>query len=278
MNIVLAHGILGFYKAFGFEYFNGVAEHLRKRPARVVAPAVSPTGGIAQRGEELRAAIWAALRDGVLNPEEKVHIIGHSMGGLDSRYLLSPANERTTRENDLAPHVATLTTISAPHRGSPIADLLVPQSSTEAGEGQDLRRLVYDLEGALKELLSCFGLSLDGVQDLTSVAMSRFNGRYPDHLQVRYLSCAGGGRPGVCSTAAIFLPLHRYIRARTGEPNDGLVTLSSARWGEFDPNLWPCDHVEEIGRDMDHPFGTARFDYLRRYDELADRMSGSVKS
>jgi triacylglycerol lipase len=42
------------------------------------------------------------------------YLIAHSMGGLDSRFMLSPANL-----DHLAAHVASLTTISTPHHGSP---------------------------------------------------------------------------------------------------------------------------------------------------------------
>src|SRR5579872_7101113 len=105
MNIILAHGVLGFRERFGIEYFNRVAEHLRTLPANVFVPEVSPTGGIEQRGDELRSQIVVAFNDGSLTPNEKAHIISHSMGGLDSRYLLSPAT-KTTAENDVATRIA----------------------------------------------------------------------------------------------------------------------------------------------------------------------------
>src|SRR5215469_10984999 len=52
-------------------------------------------------------------------PEGKVHIIAHSMGGLDSRYLLSK------NLLGLDGRVASLSTVSTPHRGSPVADLVL---------------------------------------------------------------------------------------------------------------------------------------------------------
>ena len=116
MNIVLVHGILGFRERFGVEYFNGVKEHLQRPGRKILAPQLDPTGPIRERGEQLRGLIWKAFGDGTLDPAARTHIIGHSQGGLDSRFMLSPKNPNTTPANDLAGKVASLTTIGSPPR------------------------------------------------------------------------------------------------------------------------------------------------------------------
>jgi triacylglycerol lipase len=275
VNIILAHGILGFRERFGIEYFNGVAEHLQKLPANVFVPEVSPTGGIKQRGEELRSQIIAAFNDGKLDRTEKAHIIGHSMGGLDSRYVLSPANKKT-REEDVAAEIASLTSIASPHRGSPIADLLALETIEELGVLNHLQGIIKGrsvLEKGVEEILNHFGISLKGLEDLTTESMQKFNQLYPDHPGIRYFSVAGTGRPGTHPTALVLLPFYKYIQFHTGQPSDGLVPLPSAQWGDFDPNTWPCDHAEEIGHDLDHPFEAPRFNHLARYDEIVRRVS-----
>jgi len=275
VNIILAHGILGFTERFGIEYFNGVAEHLQKFPANVFVPQVSPTGGIEQRGEELRSQIIAAFNEGKLNPTEKTHIIGHSMGGLDSRYLLSPANKKTT-ENDVAARITSLTTIASPHRGSPIADLLALEPAEEMGVLNQLQGIIKHLsvlEEGVEGILHHFGISLKGLEDLTTESMQKFNQRYPDHPGIRYFSVAGAGRPGTVPTALVLLPFYKYIQSHTGQPSDGLVHVLSAQWGDFDPNTWPCDHADEIGHDLDHPLEASRFNYLERYDEILKHVS-----
>jgi len=103
--------------------------------------------------------------------------------------------------------------------------------------------------------------------------MQKFNQRYPDHPAIRYSSVAGAGRPGTSATARILLPFHEYIQAHTGQPNDGLVHVASARWGDFDPDTWPYDHAEEIGHDLDHPLEAPRFGYLERYDKIVKQAS-----
>ncbi len=113
-TIILAHGILGYGTIPGvsslLNYFNGVAAHLTKQGHTVIAPQVNPVGSVAQRGQQLAAAILA-----VSPSDNPLHVIAHSMGGLDARYALcNVAN--------VAARVKTLVTIGTPHRGSPVAD------------------------------------------------------------------------------------------------------------------------------------------------------------
>ena len=83
----LRHGILGYGTIPGvstlLNYFNGVAEHLSRQGHTVIAPHVNPIGSVAQRGQQLAAAILA-----VPPSENPLHVIAHSMGGLDARYAL----------------------------------------------------------------------------------------------------------------------------------------------------------------------------------------------
>jgi len=281
VNVILAHGILGFRNRFGIEYFNGIADYLRQRRARVLVTEVNPTGGIATRGEGLRSQIAAAFTDGTLDPAEKAHMIGHSMGGLDSRYLLSPANANTTPQNDVSDRIASLTTISSPHGGSPIADLFALEPAKGGATLLHLRGIVEGLrvlEKPAAELLNHFGVSLDGLEDLTTESTQNFNQRYLDHPGVRYFAVAGSGRAGLLTTAGVLAPFYEYILATTGQANDGLVSVSSAQWGTFDPNTWPCDHAEEIGHDLDLPLQPSRLNYLRKYKALLRRASNATNS
>ena len=119
MNIILVHGILGFRSKFGLEYFRGVAEHLREKGFRVLAPTLDPTQGIIFRANQLRDQINQAMANRDLDPAQKSHSIAHSMGGLDSRWMLSPVNP-----DRIQSPIRSLTTISTPHLGSPIADIV----------------------------------------------------------------------------------------------------------------------------------------------------------
>lgn len=119
MNIILVHGILGFAKRFGLDYFRDLPGHFRAQGLQVFVPELDPTEGVEFRGIQLRDQIQAAVSSGSIHSSQKTHIIAHSLGGLDSRYILSPANP-----NQLQVPIRSLTTISTPHRGSPVADAI----------------------------------------------------------------------------------------------------------------------------------------------------------
>ncbi len=118
--MVLAHGFAGFdtigVPGLRLAYFRGVSGQLRAAGVEVHAMRVSPLASIGARARQLAAQIE---RLGV----GRVHIVAHSMGGLDARFAISSLG--------LAPRVASLTTIGTPHHGTPLADLgasLLPRS------------------------------------------------------------------------------------------------------------------------------------------------------
>ncbi|KAJ1873495.1 hypothetical protein LPJ55_002243 [Coemansia sp. RSA 990] len=90
-------------------YWRGIREALEKIGAKVVIAKVPGTGGIRERAQQLDTLLDSRLAS------EQVNIVGHSMGGLDARYLITHINPKTYS-------VASLTTVCTPHRGSPFMD------------------------------------------------------------------------------------------------------------------------------------------------------------
>jgi triacylglycerol lipase len=280
MNIVLAHGILGFNTVLGIEYFNGIKEHLEKKfNAKVLATKVDPVKSIKDRGVELRNQILVALgKTGTvptLNPKENVHIIAHSMGGLDSRLILSPRNP-----DNIANVVGSLTTVGTPHNGSPVADLCVSFVG-----GKSPIPAVGTIERKIKDSIQDLGKLLDGLRDLTTTSATNFNKDNIDNPGVRYFCVAGQGRRfsltrllrlDFAKTSLFLLPFHEYMKLETGEENDGVVAITSAQrsgWKVIsDP--WPVDHFEEVGHNIDRgPTGTPTvFDYLRGYENIIESV------
>jgi len=86
--IVLAHGLFGF-RRIGLGpvtlawYFRGIPGLLEAAGNRVLVTRVHPTAGVARRARKLGEQILARF------PDEPVHLIGHSMGGLDARALVA---------------------------------------------------------------------------------------------------------------------------------------------------------------------------------------------
>lgn len=264
MNIVLVHGILGFREKFGIEYFRGVAEHFQEKRLKVFVPTLDPTRGIEFRGGQLREQINGAFGSGTLDTAAKTHIIAHSMGGLDSRWMLSPANP-----NRIQAAIRSLTTISTPHQGSPIADLIDSPEKLSSFAG-----LPFGLVGdPLTPILNALGISLDGLRNLKTQFCKEFSAKFVDNAAVAYFSVAGAGRRDFPETSGAFLLFHKYISALTGQANDALVTVDSAKWRTFDRNTWPSDHAEEVGNNLDNLLLPPAFPWLAKYDQIVANVA-----
>jgi triacylglycerol lipase len=241
--VVLVHGLLGFDRIrvgpwVLADYFRGVPEALAAGGNRVLVARLSPTAGIAQRAAQLLAFLDREV------PGEAVHLVGHSMGGLDSRYLISQLGQ--------ASRVLTLTTVGTPHRGSPFADWGVRR----------LSRL-------LRPVLHFAGLPYQAIYDLTVRHCTDFNRRTPDAAGVRYFSVAGRFR-------LHWLALEWQIPARIIEhaegPNDGVVSVASARWGEF-LGEWEGDHFSLVNWPHTWQPWRRRPDHTHDYIALVRRLA-----
>jgi len=210
--IVLVHGLFGFGRVglgpVGLDYFLGIPHAIRAAGGRAFSAGVSPTGGVIRRAHDLAAFLDRHT------PHEPAHVIAHSMGGIDARWLISRMG--------FAPRVLSLTTLGTPHRGTAFADWCMPR----------LSRL-------LSPLLSFLGMPDEGLGDLTTASMARFNTQVPDDPRVCYYSVAGRW-PFRWANPTWHLS-GPVITAAEG-PNDGMVSETSARWGEW-LGVWPGDHM-----------------------------------
>lgn len=231
-KIFLAHGLFGFGNLLAslpsvVNYFNGVAAHLRSQGHTVIEPQVNPIGSIQQRGDQLASAILAQT-----NATDRVHIIAHSMGGLDARYAIS-------FRQDIVQRIATLVTIGTPHRGSPVADAVA--NPTDPLFAHIPTFIVTQLEA-----------NAGALHDLTTNACSQFDSNTKDVGTVRYIEVAGDASKG--SHELFLFHLAAVIGRINRESNDGVVTRSSAlRDGHQHLDDWPVDHAGEIGWSFDSP-------------------------
>lgn len=111
--IILVHGIMlkdyKFIKAFG-----NIENTLKKNGFIVETSRTDGFGTIENNANQLKKQIEEML---IKYNTDKVNIIAHSKGGLDSKYLI--------KELGMEEHIATLTTLCTPHKGSKIADKLL---------------------------------------------------------------------------------------------------------------------------------------------------------
>ncbi|NJM41958.1 MAG: hypothetical protein HC853_14970 [Anaerolineae bacterium] len=121
--------------------------------------------------------------------------------------------------------------------------------------------------------LRAMAVDAEGIQDLTRDDLTAFNETVVDHPNVRYFSVAGVGRKGWRATSRAFGPLHNITSLLCGERNDGLVPLSSARWGQATEE-WPVDHGDLAGVDMNFPFvRPLHFNVYAHYKGLVGRTA-----
>src|SRR4051812_26243172 len=90
--VVLHHGLFGYDSVgvgrFRWAYFQGIDKALRRAGHPVLVTKVHPTGGVARRAEQLKAAIETGLASLNGHGHGKVLLVAHSMGGLDARHLI----------------------------------------------------------------------------------------------------------------------------------------------------------------------------------------------
>ena len=58
-------------------------------------------------------------------------------------------------------------------------------------------------------------------------------------------------------------------------PNDGMVTVESAKWGKF-MGCVPADHLDEVGQPKDSANPLTGFDHLQFYRTIASSLDDEV--
>ncbi len=210
--LLLVHGV-GFRDFRYFNYWGRIPSELVRNGARVYYGHQEAWGTVEKNGEILKEKIQEIKRE---TGCRKVNIIAHSKGGLDSRYLISGLHMEDS--------VATLTTISTPHRGSMLVDFL-----------KRLPDRVYRMVCRWIDLY--FGKMGDRYPDaytassqLSTAYAEEFNRKYPDAPGIYYQSFASLMS---CGLSSKLLCIPYWVLKALDAPNDGLVTVESARWADF---------------------------------------------
>ncbi|MCK4743691.1 MAG: alpha/beta fold hydrolase [Sulfuriflexus sp.] len=206
--IIFVHGLFRPPSLLGSstEYFRNLKPELASLSIPMYFPDLPNAESLKIRSKALTTVIEAV-------PEDKIILIGHSMGGLDSRYYahMHPEDKR----------IKKIITIATPHRGSLFADWVM--------HGRSWLARIFRYQ---------FGNSGD---DLTIAACAEFNKKILDRADIEYSSYAAS-RPN--RELPFWL---RWIAKHIGEEaNDGQVPVSSAHWGHF-VGVLHADHFETTG-------------------------------
>lgn len=273
--IVLVHGLFGFDKLMGVDYFYGIPQAMTRDGATVYVAQVSATNSSEARGEQLLSQVQQVL---AITGAEKVNLIGHSHGGPTVRYVASVAPEL----------VASATSVGGVNQGSAIADLV----RVNAPPGSAAETLASSAAQALSGVISLLSGGSKLPQDpikaldaLTSAGAAEFNSHYPEGLPttrcgegpmqanngVYYFSWSGRGNltnildpvdPALVLTGLFF-----------DEPNDGLVGVCSSHLGKVIGTNYKMNHLDEVN----HSFGIRHLfevDPVSLYVQHARRLKG----
>ena len=210
--ILLVHGV--FFRDFRYlNYWGRIPKELKRNGAAVYYGQQQSAASVEDSGRELAARIRAILDE---TGCEKVNIIAHSKGGLDSRAAIAHAG--------CAPYVATLTTINTPHRGCIYAEYLLNKVPEDARQ-----KVAAAYNATLKRLGDENPDFLAAVTDLTESACLARNETTPDMPGVLYesvMSYCRKARHGKFPLNATY-PVVKHFDGK----NDGLVSVDSAKWG-----------------------------------------------
>ncbi len=262
--VLWVHGWTGFENIGPLTYFFGIRDHLEPLGFPMSVAVLDPYNSSEIRGAQLGEQIDEALAEW---RARKLDLLGHSQGGIDSRYAISSLGH--------GEHVSALLTVATPHRGTYIMDLALGLAPG-------------GVEEALAFLLNLLGaVSADAQSDAKASFYSlsetymegEFNPASPDHPDVAYISYTGRTCAAIdfldpkkmCDDYVdpLILVGYNILKIARG-PNDGLVTVESAKWGDYRGEM-NADHIDEVGQiagitdpDFDH-----RAWYLARVRELA---------
>lgn len=267
--VVLVHGLGGFNQLFNFlNYFNGIPEALAEGGSDVYVTKTSSVNDAEYRGEQLLQQVQLIT---ALTGKEKVNLIGHSLGGIDIRYVAAVAPDK----------VASVTAVASPEQGSKMADWVfdtVTESSLKSGypEGE------YNLPSRMVITFFKFignvmdygsGIAWEDKQTQDSVRAAKgltteymtthFNTRYPAAMPseycgqppkdfvvngIPYYSFSGVG------TLTNKLDASDHLLALTAkafdanDANDGLVSACSSRLGYVIRDDYNMNHLDSVNQ------------------------------
>jgi triacylglycerol lipase len=210
--IVLVHGIIAHDRGGIIDFWGRIPQKLKENNIKVFFGNTDAWGSYESNAEILKTTIDNILEE---TNSEKVNIIAHSKGGIDSRYLIW--------KYDYGDKVASLTTISTPHHGAEIANLIYSQKIVHSRIAKKALKTYGELYGDVNPDL--FKVNYQ----LTTERMKEFNEKIGMDHRVYYQSIYTLMRNSFDDL--IFFYSHWYIKSINGA-NDGMVSEYSAKWGD----------------------------------------------
>jgi len=211
--IMLIHGI-GYNDADHPEYWGRIPEILRENGAEIYFGGQDGFGNVTHNAEQLKTAMQKTL---AAAGAEKLNLIAHSKGGVEARYALTKLG--------MGSKAASLTTMATPHRGI----MTIDKMKIKPGKGP--LKFLYRIFGMMLRIDGGELPETDDVYDqLTADYMKVFNDMVRDVPGVYYQSYAFDMKNSYSDPA---MGLFYSIVEKNEGSNDGLVSVESAKWGDF---------------------------------------------
>jgi pimeloyl-ACP methyl ester carboxylesterase len=166
-RIYLSPGLFGFNQIGAYDYFQHLERELEQRFAaagrelKLHLVEAAPTASMRRR-----AGTFVAEMLRTAQPDDRIHLLGHSTGGLDARLVASKTStlgdERLAR---LRNQLRSVTTMNTPHYGTPLASFF----ATVSGQ-----RLLYVLS-ALTVTALTFGAPPIAITSSLVAALGRLD-------------------------------------------------------------------------------------------------------
>lgn len=211
--VLLVHGVF-FRDRKLFNYWGRIPSALELNGATIYYGKQQSALCVKDSAAELSARIKEIVAE---TGCEKLNIIAHSKGGLDSRYAVS--------QLDCGQYVASLTTVNTPHRGC----IFVEKAYT--GLSQKAWHNVAEAYNAASRVRGDTNPDfLAAVGDLRESVCTEFNRTVPDREGVFYQSIGSATKSARGGRFPMDIS-YPFVKKMDGE-NDGLVSVESMKWGE----------------------------------------------
>ena len=211
--VLLVHGT-GFRDRKFFNYWGAIPEILKEHGASIFYSGHDAWANIEDAANQIVCTLKSVLEK---TGSEKVNIIAHSKGGVDVRYAISKMGAQDK--------IASLTMISSPNHG------LKTMDSFYSIFGKKIFKFCAFFVNVWFKILGDkkpdFFMA---TQQFRSSFMEKFNSEIIDSPSIMYQSFAGKMKKPFSDIFMWFLNL---VISFSDGANDGLVSVESARWGNF---------------------------------------------
>lgn len=258
--ILLIHG-MGFRDNKKINYWGRIPDELERLGCKIFYGYQDSAADIETNGQTIVDKIDKIIEK---TGSEKVNIIAHSKGGLDSRYAISTLHAGNK--------VASLTTISSPHNGSKTVDKLMKFPKPLIKFVACLTNFWFRLLGDKQPD------SYKVFQSFTTKAAEKFNLDNPDAEGVYYQSYAFAMKNPFSD---IFMWLPNLVVGVIEGENDGLLTPESVKWSNFkgvyygveNRGISHCDEVDMRRRRFSKKSGNGVSDIIDIYKNIICELS-----